>query len=248
MSEGRLLSSPLDHLAIIMDGNGRWAKNQGRNRIFGHIKGTKVAKKIIEECVRLEVPHLTLYAFSTENWFRPQEEVSFLMGLLSRYLDKERQSLVKNNIHFSVIGDIVRLPEQTRREIEKTIMVTKDNTGLKLVFALSYGGRQEIVHAIQKMTLDAAKGTLSPSEVSEETVKKYLASYPLPDPDLIIRTSGESRLSNFLTWQSVYSEIYITDTLWPDFTIADFHKALQHYSRRERRFGKVSAQLVESTP
>jgi undecaprenyl diphosphate synthase len=246
MSE-MLSSSPLDHLAVIMDGNGRWAQSQGRSRLFGHIKGTKVAKKIIEECVRLEVPYLTLYAFSTENWLRPKEEVSFLMKLLSRYLEKERQALVKNNINFSVVGDIARLPDHTRAEIEKTIMVTKNNTGLKLLFALSYGGRQEILQATQKIALEVAKGNIRAEDVTEEYFNKHLSTYPIPDPDLIIRTSGESRLSNFLTWQSVYSELYITETLWPNFTVADLHRALKHYTQRERRFGRVSAQLLEST-
>jgi undecaprenyl diphosphate synthase len=238
-------SSPLDHLAIIMDGNGRWAQSHGRNRLFGHIKGTKVAKKIIEECVRLNVPYLTLYAFSTENWLRPKDEVSFLMSLLSRYLEKERQNLVKNNINFSVIGDIARLPDHTRHEIEKTIMVTKDNTGLKLVFALSYGGRQEILDASKRLAMDVAKGVVNPDDINEDSFRKYLSTHPMPDPDLIIRTSGESRLSNFLTWQSVYSELYITDVLWPDFTIEALHKALNHFQKRERRFGRVSAQLME---
>lgn len=241
-----LSSSPLDHLAIIMDGNGRWAQSQGRNRLFGHIKGTKVAKKIIEECVRLGVPYLTLYAFSTENWLRPKDEVSFLMSLLSRYLEKERQALVKNNIHFSVIGDIARLPEHTRHEIEKTIMVTKDNTGMKLLFALSYGGRQEILQATKMLAKDVASGKVDAEAINEDSFKKYLSTSLIPDPDLIIRTSGESRLSNFLTWQSVYSEIYFTDILWPNFSVADLHKALNHFTQRERRFGRVSAQLLES--
>jgi undecaprenyl diphosphate synthase len=246
MSE-QLSSSPLDHLAVIMDGNGRWAQSHGRSRLFGHLKGTKVAKRIIEECARLKVPYLTLYAFSTENWLRPQEEVTFLMSLLSRYLERERQALVKNNINFSVVGDIARLPEHTRREIEKTIMVTKNNTGLKLLFALSYGGRQEIIKAAQLLAQEVAKGNLKPEDINEDSFQKNLSTYPIPDPDLIIRTSGESRMSNFLTWQSVYSELYITDTLWPNFTIADLHTALNNYKKRERRFGRVSAQLIEST-
>jgi undecaprenyl diphosphate synthase len=246
MSE-QLSSSPLDHLAVIMDGNGRWAQSHGRSRLFGHLKGTKVAKRIIEECARLKVPYLTLYAFSTENWLRPQEEVTFLMSLLSRYLERERQALVKNNINFSVVGDIARLPEHTRREIEKTIMVTKNNTGLKLLFALSYGGRQEILKATQLLAQEVASGHLKPEDINEESFQKHLSTYPFPDPDLIIRTSGESRMSNFLTWQSVYSELYITDTLWPNFTISDLHIALKNYKKRERRFGRVSAQLRESS-
>lgn len=235
------------HLAIIMDGNGRWVENHGKNRFFGHLKGTKIARQTIEECSRLGIPHLTLYAFSTENWFRPENEVSFLMKLLAKYLQKERQTLIDNNIQFSCIGQIDRLPRPAREEITKTIQATQNNTGMKLFFALSYGGRQEIIDAARMFAQDVQNGRISPAELSEESFRKYLSTYPTPDPDLIIRTSGENRLSNFLTWQSVYSELYMTPVLWPDFTPSDLMKALEHYSSRQRRFGKTSSQILETS-
>lgn len=235
------------HIAIIMDGNGRWAQNRGHNRFFGHIRGTKVAKKIIEECSRLKISHLTLYAFSTENWLRPQDEVSFLMTLLAKYLHRERQNLIANNIQFNCIGQIDRLPNVARQEILKTIAATKENTGLKLSFALSYGGRQEIVSAAKAFARDVIENQLTIDDLNEDIFNKYLNTYPAPDPDIIIRTSGESRLSNFLPWQSVYSELYISPTLWPDFTIDDLYSALRHYSTRERRFGLISSSSVAKT-
>ncbi len=229
------------HIAIIMDGNGRWAQNRGHSRFFGHIRGTKVAKKIIEECSRLKLSHLTLYAFSTENWFRPKDEVSFLMTLLTKYLNKERQNLIDNNIQFHCIGQIDRLPDFARQEILKTIAATKDNTGMKLSFALSYGGRQEIVSAAKAFARDVIENQKNIEDLTEEIFQKYMQTYPAPDPDMIIRTSGESRLSNFLPWQSVYSELYISSILWPDFTVNDLYQALRHYNTRERRFGQVTA-------
>lgn len=229
------------HIAIIMDGNGRWAQNRGHSRFFGHIRGTKVAKKIIEECSRLKLSHLTLYAFSTENWFRPKDEVSFLMTLLTKYLNKERQNLIDNNIQFHCIGQIDRLPDFARQEILKTIAATKDNTGMKLSFALSYGGRQEIVSAAKAFARDVIENQKHIEDLTEDVFQKYMQTYPAPDPDMIIRTSGESRLSNFLPWQSVYSELYISSILWPDFTVNDLYQALRHYSTRERRFGQVTA-------
>lgn len=235
------------HLAIIMDGNGRWAERRGKNRFFGHFKGTRVAKKIIEECSRLGLEHLTLYTFSTENWARPATEVSFLMKLLAKYLIKERKTLIDNNIRFQCIGQIDRLPRFAQDEITKTILATQNNTGLKLFFALSYGGRQEILQASQHFAQLVKDGELAPEDLTEERFASFLNTYPSPDPDLIIRTSGEMRLSNFLTWQSVYSEIYVTQTLWPDFTAENLHQALSHYSLRERRFGKTSSQILESS-
>lgn len=240
MSDTLSANTP-QHIAIIMDGNGRWAQNRGHNRFFGHIRGTKVAKKIIEECARLKISHLTLYAFSTENWHRPEAEVSFLMTLLSKYLNKERQNLIDYNVQFNCIGQLDRLPAVARQEIMKTITATQNNTGLKLSFALSYGGRQEIVNAAKAFARDVIENQTQVDALTIESFNKYLNTYPNPDPDMIIRTSGESRLSNFLPWQSVYSEIYITPTLWPDFTINDLYAAIRHYSTRERRFGLVKA-------
>ena len=234
------------HLAIIMDGNGRWAVRRGKNRFYGHFKGTRVAKRIIEESSRLGIEHLTLYTFSTENWLRPATEVTFLMKLLAKYLQKERKTLIDNNIQFNCIGQMDRLPQFARDEITKTIAATKQNTGMKLFFALSYSGRQEILNAAQFFAQQVLEGKYSPSDLTEDIFATLLNTYPTPDPDLIIRTSGEMRLSNFLTWQSVYSEIYITPTLWPDFTETDLRTALQHYSQRERRFGKTSSQLLEN--
>jgi undecaprenyl diphosphate synthase len=239
---------PLQHLAVVMDGNGRWAEKKNKNRLFGHLKGTKVAKEIIEECSRLKVANLTLYAFSTENWQRPRAEVSFLMKLLTKYLSKERENLIKNNIRFDCIGQLDRLPGSAITEISKTIEATKNNTGMRLFFALSYGGRQEIVNAAKLFTRDVQNGLRNVEDLTEELFSAYLSTYPTPDPDLIIRTSGEMRLSNFLPWQLVYTEIYFSQILWPDFTIPELHKAFQHYSQRERRFGKTTSQLLSDRP
>jgi len=227
------------HIAIIMDGNGRWAQLRRKPRIFGHIKGTRVAKKIITACSRKGVKNLTLYAFSTENWLRPQDEVSFLMDLLRRYLKKETENLVKENIHFSIIGDISRVPNDVKLAITGAMQATAKCTGLNLVFALSYGSRQEITDAVRTIAAKVTAGEIKTSEIDESTVNAALSTYPAPDPDLIVRTSGELRLSNFLMWQAAYSEFYFTSTLWPDFTETDLDKALQDYHRRQRRFGAV---------
>lgn len=227
------------HVAIIMDGNGRWATAKLRDRVFGHIKGARVAKKIIEYSVKRKLEAITLYAFSEENWARPTEEVNFLMRLLSRYITKERQSLIKNNIRFRCVGQLEKIPTAVRNEVEKTMMATNENTGLTLTFALSYGGRQEIVKAMRELATLVEAGKLKADAIDESLVNSYMQTAPLCDPDLLIRTSGEWRLSNFLPWQSVYSELYFTDVLWPDFSIADFEKALLSYQNRERRFGKV---------
>ena len=231
------------HLAIIMDGNGRWAKARGQNRTFGHIRGAVVAKKIIEEAARIGLPHLTLFTFSTENWLRPETEVSFLMSLLFRRLRKERQSLIKNNIQFHCIGDMSRLPAQVLFEVEETIRATADCTGMKLIFALSYGGRQELTQAAKLLAQQVKDGLLDPEDIDDATLNGALESSWLPHPDLIVRTSGESRLSNFFLWQAAYSEIYFTDKLWPEFSAADLHDALLFFSSRERRFGKTSEQV-----
>jgi undecaprenyl diphosphate synthase len=228
------------HIAIIMDGNGRWAQLRRKPRIFGHIKGTRVAKKIITACSRKGIKNLTLYAFSTENWLRPQAEVSFLMDLLRRYLKKETDNLVKEDIRFSIIGDISRVPSDVREAITKAMQATAKCTGLNLVFALSYGSRQEITDAVRTIAAKVQSGEIQTSEIDEATVNAALSTSPMPDPDLIIRTSGELRLSNFLMWQAAYSEFYFTPTLWPDFTEADLDKALVDYQARQRRFGAVN--------
>lgn len=229
------------HIAIIMDGNGRWAQLKRRPRTFGHIKGTRVAKKIITECSRRGIKNLTLYAFSTENWFRPQDEVSLLMKILRNYLRKETDNLIKENIRFSVIGDLSRIPADVGQAILSSIEATSQCTGLNLVFALSYGSRQEITEAMREIARRVAIGEITPEDIDESMINSTLSTYPTPDPDLIIRTSGEQRLSNFLMWQAAYSEFYFTDVLWPNFTEAHLDDALRSFAGRQRRFGKVSA-------
>lgn len=231
------------HLAIIMDGNGRWASSRGHNRIYGHIRGAKIARTVIEECSRLGVANLTLFAFSTENWFRPQDEVSFLMGLLSRQLKRERAKLMANNIRFHAIGDLLRLPEAVRHEVRQTIEMTAGNTGMNLTFALSYGGRQEITSVAREIAQQVEAGQLKASDIDEATFARLLPSSFLPDPDLIIRTSGESRISNFFLWQAAYSEIFFEHKTWPDFNLADLHRILDHFAKSERRFGRTSEQV-----
>jgi undecaprenyl diphosphate synthase len=226
-----------------MDGNGRWAKERLRPRIYGHIKGARVAKKIITKSVRIGLKELTLYAFSTENWGRPKDEISFLMRLLKRYLERERHLLNKQNIRFKVIGQYQDLPPLVVEEIVKTIDETKHNTGMILTFALNYGGRQDIVRVMQRLAFQVQKGELQPTEISEQLISSSLLEQSVGDPDLIIRTSGEVRLSNFLTWQSAYSELYFTDVLWPDFTEADFLASISEFRGRERRFGQLSEQV-----
>lgn len=228
------------HIGIIMDGNGRWAQTRGRPRTFGHIKGARVAKQIIMECSRRGLETVTLFAFSTENWLRPQAEVSFLMGLLRRYLLRETENLVKENIRLTTIGDLGRLPHDLIQAVHHTQTRTEKNTGLNLIFAINYGSRQEIVDVAKALAIKVQEGTLNPSEIDEPTFAFHLQSYPARDPDLIIRTSGEQRLSNFLLWQSAYSELYFTPVLWPDFTIQELNKALQTYQERDRRYGQVS--------
>ena len=239
------------HVAIIMDGNGRWAKARGHNRFFGHIRGASRAKMIIEESARLGLDSLTLFTFSTENWKRPQDEVSFLMLLLKKRLKRETRNLVQNNIRFDCIGDVSQLPMSVLEQVNETKRLTKNNTGMKLTFALNYGGRQEILDAVQGLAQKVKNAEMSPEDISEDSISSSLQSSYLPDPDLIIRTSGESRLSNFFLWQAAYSEFYVTPVFWPDFTTDDLHKALEDFQKTERRFGKTSEQLTpspEATP
>ncbi len=226
-----------------MDGNGRWAKSRGRPRTFGHIKGTRQAKKIIEESARLHLKHLTLYAFSAENWSRPESEIAFLMRILHRYIQKEKATLMKQNIRFETLGRIGRLPVAVSVALEDLKETTKKNTGMRLSLALSYGGRQDIVDAAIKTFELIESGKIKKEEVNETLFSSQLETRGLPDPDLIIRTSGEYRLSNFMMWQCAYSELYVTPTLWPDFTENDLHLAILNYSKRQRRFGLTGDQL-----
>ncbi len=235
------------HIAIIMDGNGRWAQRRGLPRVAGHREGIQSVRSVVELCSRLGIEVLTLYTFSTENWRRPREEISALMGLLVETLRKEIQKLVKNNIRFTVIGNIERLPLEIQKSVQEAIEMTQANTGLNLNLALSYGSREEIVHAVQSIAQKVKQGKLQPEDISQETLQAHLYTAGLPDPDLLIRTSGESRVSNFLLWQLAYTEIYITDVLWPDFRENELLLAIEDYQRRERRFGKVSEQLKESS-
>lgn len=228
-----------DHVAIIMDGNGRWAQARGRTRTYGHIRGAYVAKKIISESIKKRIQTLTLFAFSTENWFRPDNEVNFLMRLLAHRIRREHNSLIKKNVRFQVIGDTSRLPESVRSLVEKTVQMTKNNTGMNLVFALSYGGRQDILDATKSLVEKVSRGELTTEQIDTDIFSKQLQTNSFSDPDLIIRTSGEKRLSNFFLWQAAYSEIYFTDVLWPNFTLHDYDVALEEFSRRTRRFGRV---------
>ncbi|HDQ26141.1 MAG TPA: isoprenyl transferase [bacterium] len=227
------------HIAVIMDGNGRWAKKRRLPRILGHREGAKSVRAVTEACAELGIGYLTYYAFSTENWKRPKKEVSFLMKLLNEYLDKEKPTLLKNNIRFNVIGGISRLPRAVREKISEVKKTTAKNTGLTMTLALNYGSKNEITEAVRKIAKEAAGGKIKPAEVNEKTIEKHLFTAGMPDPDLMIRTSGEMRLSNFLLWQMAYCEIYITPVLWPDFRKKELIKALKSYSARNRRFGGV---------
>ena len=225
------------HIAIIMDGNGRWARSRHLPKIAGHQAGAKSVREAIEAAKELGVKVLTLYTFSTENWKRPKGEVSALFGLLEDYLDKEEAKLNENNIRFFVTGDIAGLPEAVRNKIEKVLASTSGNTGLTLNLALNYGSRPEILRAVKDIAKEAASGKIDPDSIDEKLFSEHLYTKGLPDPDLVIRTSGEYRVSNFMLWQIAYSELYITKKLWPDFRKGDFKKAVAEYRKRERRFG-----------
>ncbi|WP_069130221.1 isoprenyl transferase [Rhodohalobacter halophilus] len=227
------------HIAIIMDGNGRWAKDKGNIRLFGHKEGVESVRDITESCAQLGVKHLTLYAFSTENWNRPEDEINGLMKLLVNSLKKEADRLNKNNIKLSSIGQINRLPASCQRQLEEVKELTKDNDRLELCLALSYSGRWDITEAVKKIALDVAEGKISPDEVTDDKIGSYLSTANVPDPDLIIRTSGEYRISNFLLWQLAYSELYITKTYWPDFRRNELYQAIFSYQKRDRRYGNV---------
>ena len=232
------------HVAIIMDGNGRWAKKQGLARMYGHKQGVETVHRITETAAEMGIQYLTLYTFSTENWNRPKEEVDALMTLLVDTIAKETPTLMKNNVRLLTIGDTNRLPEGAKRKFEQCMEETSGNTGLRLVIALSYSARWEITHAMQTAVRMAQTGALKAEDVNEELVSSLMTTADMPDPDLLIRTSGELRISNFLLWQLAYSELYFTDCLWPEFTEEEFCKAIVDYQHRERRFGKTSEQVL----
>jgi undecaprenyl diphosphate synthase len=230
------------HVAIIMDGNGRWARKRLLNRVNGHERGSETVRDIVRACRELGISILTLYAFSTENWQRPKMEVQALMTLLERFLSSEEKELMETGIRLNAIGDIQRLPNRVFRKVQDVMALTRNNEAMLLNLALSYGGRAEIVKMVRSISEEVRDGRMMPDDITEETVSAHLYTASIPDPDLLIRTSGEMRISNFLLWQIAYSEIYITNTLWPDFDREEFLKILVEYQRRERRFGTVAAQ------
>lgn len=231
------------HIAIIMDGNGRWAKNRGKLRIFGHENGTKSVKNIVESCSNLGIQCLTLYAFSTENWNRPKLEVKTLMSLLISSLKRESDKLQKNNIRLNPIGNLNLLPLKISKELFQVVETTKSNSGMVLNLALSYGSRDEIINCVKEIGEKIKNNLISFEKIDETVINQHLYTQNLPDVDLLIRTSGEQRVSNFLLWQIAYAELYFTKVLWPDFTEQDLYKAIDNYQKRERRFGKTSEQV-----
>lgn len=241
-------SPPLDpaqlprHVAVIMDGNGRWAERRGLSRIEGHKRGKDSVRAIVETSRRIGIPYLSLFAFSTENWQRPRREVTALMGLLRRYLRTELRRMMKNDVRLLAIGDLSRLPDLVRADLEKTVFETRDNKHLTVGLCVSYGGREDILRATQALAREVQEGSLLPEEIDEEAMASHLGTVGLPDPDLLIRTSGEMRISNFFLWQLAYTEIFVTDTLWPDFRDDEFLSALTQYQQRERRFGRTGDQ------
>ncbi len=228
-----------NHVAIIMDGNGRWAQQRGRPRLYGHHAGARRVREIVEACPDLGVKYLTVFAFSTENWKRTQAEVSGLMALFKRYITREAQTLIRNGICVRFIGDRMKLDETLVRLMDELELMTADNDVVNLTIALNYGGRDEVARATKRLAREVAAGRIDPETVDAETLARFLDTYVLPDPDLVIRTSGEARISNFLLWQSAYSEYEFVDTLWPDFTRDEFAKVVGRFARRERRFGAV---------
>jgi undecaprenyl diphosphate synthase len=231
------------HVAVIMDGNGRWARERGLPRLEGHKAGAKRVKLVVEACARAGVRHLTLFSFSTENWKRSSEEVNALMKLFRRYLDSELEALTENNVRLRAIGDLQRLPFTVREALQRDMERTKENTGIDLILAISYGAREEIVHAARECAAKAARGELKPESISEESFAKELWTKDIPDPDLLIRTSGEMRISNFLLWQLAYAEIVVIPEYWPEFDDAILQRCFMEYANRERRFGLTSEQL-----
>jgi undecaprenyl diphosphate synthase len=235
-----------EHVAIIMDGNGRWAEKQGEHRVFGHTKGVESVREALTAAGEIGVKYLTLYAFSTENWNRPKEEVDALMDLLVRTITLEVESLNENEVRLHVIGDLDSLPPGCKEALNKSIDDTKDNARVNLILALSYSSKWEITRAIKNIVEDVQEGKINSDDIDSETIDNYLNTANFPEPELLIRTSGERRISNFLLWQLAYSELYFTETLWPDFKKDHFFEAIYNYQQRERRFGKTSAQLLSN--
>ena len=232
-----------EHVAITMDGNGRWAKRHGNVRLFGHQNGVSTVNEIVTAAAELGIKYLTLYTFSTENWNRPQDEVSGLMNLLISASEKNMEKLIRNNVKLITIGDFESLPQKVRTSLQNVIEKTKNNTGLTLILAISYSSRWEITEMVKSIAQQCVDGKINPSSFTNETIQDNLSTRGIPDPELLIRTSGEYRISNFLLWQIAYTELYFTDTLWPDFTKEEFYKAIENYQSRTRRFGKVDNQL-----
>lgn len=231
------------HIAIIMDGNGRWAKEKGQDRLYGHFHGVESVRNIVEGCAELGIGYLTLYAFSTENWDRPQYEVTGLIELLVETIRKETETLNKNNIKLHVIGDVKMLPEYAQKELNESLQITSVNTGLNLVMALSYSSRWELVQAVQHIAQDVKAGKIDPAAITQNTLQQYLTTSNFPDPELMIRTSGEYRISNFLLYQLAYAELYFTNVRWPDFRKENLYEAIIDFQHRERRFGKTGEQV-----
>jgi undecaprenyl diphosphate synthase len=227
------------HIAIIMDGNGRWAEKRRHSRIFGHARGVERAREVTRECAKTGIEALTLYTFSTENWQRPRTEVNFLMKLLLRYLKNETQEIIDNNLRFRPVGFVEMLPENIQAELVRLQAATAGNTGMFLNIALSYGSRQELTEAMRRLARRVRQGELDPDAIQEETIARQLFTHESPEPDLLIRTGGDQRISNFLLWQAAYAEFFFTDTCWPDFRVEQLREALSVYESRERRFGKV---------
>lgn len=242
-NENIIKDSLPNHIAIIMDGNGRWAKNKGAARIFGHKNAIKAVREVTEGSAELGIKYLTLYAFSTENWGRPVEEVTGLMQLLVSTIKKELKTLQKNDVRLTTIGDIDTLPKGCRKELAEAMEHTRNNKGLTLVLALSYSGRWEILEAVKRLANDVKSGKVDAKDIDSPVFESYLGTRGIPDPELLIRTSGEMRISNFLLWQIAYTEIYFTTKLWPDFRKDDLHEAIISYQKRERRFGRISEQV-----
>ncbi|HEY9364928.1 MAG TPA: isoprenyl transferase [Chitinophagaceae bacterium] len=236
------------HIAIIMDGNGRWAKEQGQDRLFGHFHGVESVRDIVEGCAELRIQYLTLYAFSTENWDRPEYEVIGLMELLVSTIRKEVDELNRNNIKLHVIGDLTLLPDYARQELNEALSITKNNTGLNLIIALSYSGRWELLNAVKNIAYQVKTGKLNVEAIDQETLQRFLCTSGFPDPELMIRTSGEYRISNFLLYQLAYAELYFTNVRWPDFRKHNLYEAILDFQNRERRFGKTGEQLKTENP
>ena len=232
-----------NHVAIIMDGNGRWAKLKGKSRLYGHKNGIKSVQKIVEYATKIKIKNLTLYAFSTENWNRPKKEIETLMSILINTLRKEINKMIENNVQFKCIGDISRLPQNVVKEVEETVKKTSENNGLVLTLALNYGFKKELICAIKNLAAKVKKNLISIDKIDEKIVNNHLHSGELPSVDLLIRTSGEQRISNFLLWQISYAELFFSDVFWPDFDERHFEKAITNYNNRERRFGKTSDQI-----